>query len=103
MKKKIQKKAESVNTEKARAFAKADRDALFLAIDELSVALRNWLNTDITFLEKGHDFNRGEMLASGIAALVPLLEDAERRSGTEVAFEHSVLQGRIWTRAPAVP
>lgn len=103
MKKKIQKKAESVNTEKTRAFAKADRDALFLAIDEINGALGDWLHEHITFRDKVHDFNRGEMLASGIAALVPLLEDAERRSGTEVANEHSVLQGRARARGEALP
>ena len=103
MKKKIQKKAESVNTEKTRAFAKADRDALFLAIDELKDALGDWLHEDLTFSDKVHDFSRGEQLASGIAALVPLLEDAERRSGIEVAFEHSVLQDRSRARGAALP
>ena len=79
---------------KARDVAKVDRNALFLAVDELTSALRDWLNEHMSFLDESHDFSRGDMLASGIVALLPLLEDAERRTGAKVESFNSVLLER---------
>ena len=65
-----------------------------LAPAEMTSALRDWLNKEVAFDGKPHDFNRGDMLASGIVALLPLLEDAERRTGAKVESFNSVLLER---------